>query len=65
MSQMKYRQPGYLHCRSRAVRAMQAMQDYGMEKPLHGRDHYFVIFTMGLDMCARCRKPRSEHPRAK
>lgn len=25
--------------------------------------HGFVIFRIGMDECARCRKPRAEHPR--
>lgn len=29
-----------------------------------GKDHYFAVFRMGMDECAKCGKPRSEHPRA-
>lgn len=25
--------------------------------------HYFTVYRIGLDMCARCGKPRAEHPR--
>lgn len=28
------------------------------------KDHHFKIFRLGMDICARCQKPRSEHPRA-
>lgn len=27
--------------------------------------HYFKVYRLGEDLCAKCQKPRSEHPRRK
>jgi len=62
---MQWRQPGYANESSKITERMQRTADHALNKHFHGSAHYFVIFTMGLDMCAKCQKPRSEHPRAK
>lgn len=38
--------------------------EYESNRPPEGASHYFKIFRMGMDICAQCQKPRSEHPRA-
>jgi len=41
-------------------RRAQMAVDYELDK-IMPRTHRFTIFTLGMDACAKCRKPRSEH----
>jgi hypothetical protein len=34
----------------------------GADRP---REHYFKLFRAGDDVCAKCGKPRAEHPKRK
>jgi hypothetical protein len=34
----------------------------GIDRP---GPHYFTLFRMGEDVCAKCGKPRAEHPKRK
>lgn len=43
------------------VRAARRAQDAILTQDI--KDHRFVVFRLGLDVCAKCQKPRAEHPR--
>jgi hypothetical protein len=41
-------------------RRAQMAVDFRFDK-IMPRKHPFIIFALGIDACAKCRKPRSEH----
>jgi hypothetical protein len=46
------------------LRQHQQMSDAVMTMD-HGRTHYFTVFRLTDDVCAKCGKPRAEHPKRK
>jgi hypothetical protein len=40
-----------------------AMTEMRAEADLKGQPHRWKLFRLGDDTCAKCRRPRSEHPR--
>lgn len=45
---------------NKRIRIMHRVQEQEMAHRL-GKSHAFTVFRIGLDMCAKCRRPRAEH----
>jgi hypothetical protein len=43
--------------------AARAAREWRLREAVPG-EHRFVVFRIGLDVCAKCKKPRKEHPKS-
>jgi hypothetical protein len=46
------------------LRGIHEMTERRAAADLKGQPHRFKLFRLGDDTCAKCRRPRSEHPRS-